>query len=319
MTDAITSIVDDQYSYQLLDDLFDNTSANMQSVQDTLVNIGQAQNDYQDFAQYMDQYTRYEQLIQARLNQLKTFVEDESTVLAEEGAMDNLENRMSTSTSAYMDMVQQNNQKAVEVKAKYDVVKDSLTTLANRAARLGQKQYEYTWLIYQKRGRDYAKGTLILNVDGTAAAPATFAANAPVTFQTAGYGTHANMPGFLDLGFNFGLHATNRYEIQYGYAGMTNPVSKAVTFNIEVLSTILGTTPKAMDTSTRFVIIHNTTDSTNAAPIQPTYTLTSLSTQTFTMKVGDRFRVVPETEVKVTSGVFSATIPGQAMLPPFKT
>jgi hypothetical protein len=316
-TDPITSVVDDQLSYQLLDDLFDNTNANIQSVNNTLVSIGQADQYYTGFSTYMDQYTRYEQLIQARLNQLKDFVNDESTVLAEEASMTTLENTMNASTNAYKIMVQQNNQKAVQVQQKYDTVKESLSALAKRAADLGKKQYEYTWLIYQKRGKDYAKGTVILNVNGTKVAPVTFTANSPITFQTTNYTAHPNITGYLNLGFNFGLHASTFDEITYGYAGMTDTTPKSVTFNIEVLSIMVGTTPKTMDTSTKFLIVHTTTDDANVT-IQNSYEVTSLSTKTFSMKVGDKFKVLPQTDIKVTTGIFSVTIPGQAMLPSFK-
>jgi hypothetical protein len=250
----MTSFFEDQETFLKLTDLFTNADANIASIQATIQSIGAAQNSYDDFLREMDHFRRYEEMVEARLKQLKSFVEDTSSIETEEQNMNSLENKMAGVTSKYADIVSKNNVLALQVNTLYNTVKDRLTTLSHRSALIANRVDEYTRLISEKRANGYVKScTVLLNVT-----PGLVARGSPLIFETTNSANEnvtfpkSIVPGrqdMYDLGFGF-LMSADRTTILLGDTGKT----ARVTVNIEVMST----EGKVIDTITKFSVIKKT-------------------------------------------------------------
>lgn len=246
----MTTLLEDQDTYVKLTDLFNNADANIASIEATIQSIGIAQNSYEEFVKEMDHFNRYEEMVEARLKQLKSFVEDTTSIEGEEKNLSTLETNMAGVTSKYADMVSKNNKLALHVNSLYNTVRDRLTTLSHRSALIASRVDEYTRLISEKRATGYVKScTVLLTVK-----PGAYVRGAPLAFETTNTVHNTafvksiipGKEGSYELGFGFYL-SEDCTTIVLGELGKT----ARVTVNIEVMST----EGKVIDTITKFSIL----------------------------------------------------------------
>lgn len=243
----MTSLLEDKDTFIKLTELFNNADTNIASLQATIQSIGAAQTSYDDFLREMEHFSRYEEMVEARLKQLKSFVEDTSSIENEEKNMNTLETKMAGVTSKYADIVSKNNVLALQVNTLYNTVKDRLTTLSHRSALIANRVDEYTRLISEKRATGYVKScTVLLNVT-----PGSYPRGVPLAFFTTEnlkMSIRPGQEGMYDLGFGFVL-SSDRTQITLG-----DPTKTArLTVNIEVMST----EGKVIDTISKFVVVKN--------------------------------------------------------------
>lgn len=295
-----TNVVQDKDIYLTLDNLFTNADTNVSNIQTTIQTIGSARNSYDEFTTNMENFLRYENMVDARLQQLKSFVDDRTAITAEDEAITNLETRIQTVAERYADKVTANNTLADQVNTKFNEVKTILTTLSQRSASLSQKVDNYTNLISTKRAVGYAASKTIM----LAVSPGSYAANSFLAFDATGLSI-LSPSGFYDLGFNFTLNG-NRQGIFYGgYTGFpTTGQAYRLTVNIEVLTT----TSKIIDTNTKFSVLQQFRDTASGLLRENTFEASALTSVSFNIRPNDGVFVKPKSAIVVSNSIWTFSL-----------
>jgi hypothetical protein len=293
------TLLEDQDIYAILDNLFTNTDLNVTNIENTIKSIGAARQYYDDFSGKMDEYIRYESMIDARLEQLKNFVDDESLINMEQLDMNALDTKITTIASSYATIVDKNNTTARDINTQYNVVKDKLILLATQSARVYSRMGDFNRLISTKRAANYVNTkTILLKVMS-----GSYTNDNAITFDAIGL---SSGPNFFTLGHNFTLNAARQLIVYGGFPSFSTSSPKvSVTINIEMLSTI----SMVMDTTTKFAIHHAYIDG-DGAPKDTYYEITSLSKPPLTliMSPNDTLEIKPKTSIVITTSMFTLSI-----------
>lgn len=295
-----TTLLEDQDIYTVLDNLFSNTDQNVTNIETTIKAIGSARQTYDDFSVKMDEYIRYERMIDARLDQLKTFVEDGTLIATEQTEMDKIEAKINEITTTYSAAVTKNNTTAETINTQYAVVKDKLISLASQSAKVSNRMGMFNTLISTKRAANYVNTkTVLIKV-----IPGTYNNDAGLVFDATGL---SSGPNHFQLGYDFTLDAVRQAIVYGGFPDFSSDSpKKIVTINIEILSS----TGKVMDTTTKFTVHHHYLDPTDGSPKDVYNDITSLSKPplSLTMSPDDTLVIKPKTPIVITSSMFTISV-----------
>jgi hypothetical protein len=298
-TASLSTVVDDKDVYVTLDNLFQNADTNVSNIQTTIQTINTARNSYDEFTTNMENFTRYENMIDARLQQLKAFVQDNTAINTETEALTNLESRIQQVAERYAGRVSANNTLADQVNTKFEEVKTILTNLSQRSASLSQKVDNYTNLISTKRAVGYAAAKTIM----LAVTPQAYAADSFLTFDATGFSIIQS--GFFNLGFSFTLNGSRQGIFYGGYAGFpTTGQAYRLTVNIEVLTT----TSKIIDTTTKFTVIQQYRDSSTGMSKENLFEVSALSSVSFNVRPNDGIFVKPKTAIVASNSIWTFSL-----------
>lgn len=288
----ITDVVEDQDDLAILTDIFDNADTSVANIVTVFTKLQESKNIIDSYGYQVDSYKIYEDIIDARLEQLDDFCTDQTNITASESTMSNLETNLDATTTEYARIVGQNNGIAQTVNTKYDAVKDRLTDLAKRSAKLGSNVNRFTSLVANKRAPGYA-AMLFLKI-----VPKAYAAGECLQFDTVAATSIATNTWKLNKDFLLSKEGAFDY-VYNGKTPGTNIQGQAQQVKIRIDS--LASLGKLIDTTTVFVLHHDT----RVEGSNPVVTNILPATQVVTLNLQKNHRIFIKapTSVIITSGV----------------
>jgi hypothetical protein len=290
-TTTIEDVVTDQDDLAILNNIFENADTNVANIATVFTKLQESKNTISDYKYKVDSYKIYEDIIDARLEQLDDFCSDRTNITNSENKMTLLETTVNNTTENYTDIVSQNNLLAKSVNTQYDVVKGKLTDLAKRSSKLGQNVDNFTKLVANKRAPGYASMLFVKIV------PKTYAPGDCLQFDT--FATTTLATNTFKLNKDFLLSKEGSFDYIYnGKYPETSVQGQAqqVKIKIETLASI----GKIIDTTSVFLLNHDSRvqDST------PTITnILPNQLSVLNLQKNERLFIKVPASITITSGV----------------
>lgn len=245
----MSNVNDLQVTYQVLDDLFDGATADIEDIETQISAIQNANTTYEQYIDTINQYSAYEDVVTQRLEQLDTFLNDTAQIDGQETLMSNLESDMNAKTQAYSELVSSNNLAASRVQTAYSNVINVISQAAADSGQISLRRDQYQALIAQKRSNAYVGSKyVLLTAVGTVGSPQSRLSGDKVVFNTVSMTlipTAARTNGY-DYHSGYGIEynsSSNTFRFNPSAHSPTAPLTITTgILNVEVLGTSLKPT-----------------------------------------------------------------------------